>query len=319
MLAARNGNPAALTVLLDHGADVNAKEDLRGTTALMWAADEAHPDAVKLLIERGADVKARSAAAPRGRGAALGKAGDPRKQQASRAAVDQADAAAGGQRQAAAAAQTQFEREGPADGGQLTALVYAARTDDLESVKILLAGGADVNQTTGYGWSPLLVATQNRHYKLAAYLLDHGANPNLANNGGWTALYLATDNRNIENGDYPVRKADMDHLDFIKLLLDKGSDVNARVGDSTETRTVFTNQWLDERGATAFLRASQSSDLELMKLLLAHGADPKIPTELRDRPDSAARRGPQRPNSRHSDARRCWGPAGYEGLRHGRQ
>ena len=277
MLAARNGNPAALTALLDHGADVNAKEDLRGTTPLMWAADEAHPDAVKLLIDHGADVKARSAAAARGRGPALGKAGDPRKQQA-RGAV-QADAAAGGQGQAATA-QTQFDREGPADGGQLTALVYAARTNDLESVKILLAAGADVNQTTGYGWSPLLVATQNRHYKLAAYLLDHGANPDLANNGGWTPLYLATDNRNIENGDYPVRKADMDHLDFIKLLLDKGVDVNNRVKDSTETRTVFTNQWLDERGATAFLRASQSGDLVLMKALLAHGADPRIPTEL---------------------------------------
>ena len=93
-------------------------------------------------------------------------------------------------------------------------------------------------------------------------------------------LYLATDNRNIENGDYPVRKADMDHLEFIKLLLDKGANVNHRVKDSTETRTVFTNQWLDENGATAFLRASQSGDVELMKLLLARGADPKIDTVL---------------------------------------
>jgi hypothetical protein len=93
-------------------------------------------------------------------------------------------------------------------------------------------------------------------------------------------LYIATDNRNIENGDYPVRKPDMDHLDFIKLLLDKGANVNARTKDSTETRTVFTNQWLDENGATAFLRASQSGDLELMKLLLSRGADPKIATAL---------------------------------------
>ena len=111
---------------------------------------------------------------------------------------------------------------------------------------------------TGYGWSPLLVATQNRYYKLAAYLLDHGANVNLGHTGGWTALYLATDNRNIENGDYPVRKGDLDHLEFITLLLDKGAEVNARVKDSTETRTVFTNQWLDENGGTAFFRASQS-------------------------------------------------------------
>jgi hypothetical protein len=72
----------------------------------------------------------------------------------------------------------------------------------------------------------------------------------------------------------------MDHLDFIKLLLDKGANVNARVKDSTETRTVFTNQWLDENGATAFLRASQSGDVTLMKLLVARGADPNIATVL---------------------------------------
>jgi ankyrin repeat protein len=168
----------------------------------------------------------------------------------------------------------------PKDGGGLTPLVYAARANDLESVKVLLAAGADVNQVTDYGWSPLLVATQNRYYKLGAFLIEHGADVNLANKGGWTPLYLATDNRNIESGDYPVRKADMDHLDFIKLLLEKGANVNARMKDSTETRTVFTNQWLDENGATAFLRASQSGDIVLMKLLLAHGADPKIDTAL---------------------------------------
>jgi uncharacterized protein len=159
-------------------------------------------------------------------------------------------------------------------------LIYATRSNDLESVRILLAAGADINQRSGYGWSPLLVATQNRYYKLGAYLLEHGADPNLVNTGGWTPLYLATDNRNIESGDYPVRKSDMDHLDFITLLLNKGADVNARVKDSTEMRTVFTNQWLDENGATAFLRASQSGDIELMKLLLSHGADPKIATVL---------------------------------------
>ncbi|MGH9593239.1 MAG: ankyrin repeat domain-containing protein, partial [Bryobacteraceae bacterium] len=98
---------------------------------------------------------------------------------------------------------------------------------------------------------------------------------------------------------------DMDHLDFIKLLLDHGANVNARVcgiaaprggrggapapppapgappvctGDSTETRTNFTMQWLREDGATPFLRAAQSGDVELMKLLLAKGANPKINT-----------------------------------------
>jgi uncharacterized protein len=166
------------------------------------------------------------------------------------------------------------------DGGQLTALVYAARTGSIDAARVLLEGGADVNQTTRYGWSPLLAATQNQNYQLAKFLIERGANVNLANKGGWTPLYLATDNRNIEGGDYPTRTADMDSLAFITYLLDKGADVNARVTESTETRTVFTNQWLNEDGATAFLRAAQSGDLELLKLLVARGADPKINTRL---------------------------------------
>ena len=287
--------------------------------------------AIQLLIQRGADIKAHSNLAERGRGPALGKSNDPRKQVAAQGAALAAGQGAGlgrssrSHRRRPAGAGTWRRRRAerrpgrarwrggggrrrsaerrsggddqpttprpwpvgfgaaqpaPKDGGALTPLVYAVRANDLDSVKVLLAAGADVNQVTGYGWSPLLVATQNRYYKLGAYLLEHGADVNLANKGAWTPLYLATDNRNIESGDYPVRKGDMDHLDFIKLLLDKGANVNARMKDSTETRTVFTNQWLDENGATAFLRASQSGDIVLMKLLLAHGADPKIETTL---------------------------------------
>lgn len=109
-------------------------------------------------------------------------------------------------------------------------------------------------------------------------MLEHGANPDIANEGGWNSLYIATDNRNIEGGDYPTRKPDMDHLAYIKLLLAAGADPNLRMSSSTETRTIFTHQWLREEGATPFLRAAQSSDLELMELLLEYGADPGINT-----------------------------------------
>ncbi len=149
----------------------------------------------------------------------------------------------------------------------------------MESAKILLDAGADVNQQSEYGWTALLVATQNRYYKLGAYLLQHGADPNIQNVGGWNPLYIATDNRNIERGEYPTRKPDMDHLEYIKLLLAAKANPNQRMHSSTETRTVFTNQWLFEEGATPFLRAAQSGDIVLMKLLLEHGADPSIPTD----------------------------------------
>jgi ankyrin repeat protein len=327
MYAARNGNPAAVQVLLDAKAEVNAKEKLRGTTPLMWAADQTHPEAVKLLVAAGADVAATSNFDTKGNRAYLAPsiasraksaqgAGGPGQQgrnakgggnkgknkgggqneallkgknaQAKAAAGEDADDDVVAQADAQAA-DFSFGRTRDQDGGGLTPLVFATRQNCLECARALLDAGADVNQTTHYGWTPLLTATQNRNYKLAAFLMERGANPNLRNNGGWSPLYLAADNRNIEMGDYPTPKADMDHLEFIKLLVAKGADVNVRVcgtsstpeacrGDSTETRTNFTMQWLYEDGATPFLRAAQSSDVELMKFLLEHGADPKINT-----------------------------------------
>ncbi len=302
MWAADEAHADAVKFLIDHGADINARSsqaargrgpalgkanDPRKAVAAQGAALAAGNAldlaAIRAATEGGtatppAQAQGQRGAAAQGQrgGGAGARGGNAGGRGGAGAAVD--EASPDGQDDAAAAGFR--NRAAPTDGGQLTAITYAARSNDLESVKVLLAAGVDINQVTGYGWSPLLVATQNRYYKLGAYLLDHGADPNLTNKGGWTPLYLATDNRNIENGDYPVRKGDMDHLDFIKLLVAKGANVNARIKDSTETRTVFTNQWLDENGATAFLRASQSGDVELMKFLLAHGADPKINTVL---------------------------------------
>jgi ankyrin repeat protein len=340
MLAARTGSVAAIDVLIARGAEVDAREALRGTTPLMWAAAYANPDAVRALLAHGADFSATSGVIPRGRRPYLAPSARSRIDafaegvgQAGRAIpvdldgaddtnttdADFADAAeerptrAPALSAAAAGAADaedfpEFERverprsadpppsaQGPRRAGEqttgtgevvrpteewggLTPLVFAAREGDLESARSLLDAGADVNQTTAYGWTALLTATQNRYYTLGKYLLERGADPNIANKGGWSPLYIATDNRNIEGGDYPTRKPDMDHLAYITLLLDHGADANLRMNSSTETRTIFTHQWLYEEGATPFLRAAQSGDLVLMKLLLEHGADPNLAT-----------------------------------------
>ncbi len=319
MMAARTGRLAVMDVLLDGGADVNAAEERRGTTALMWAAANEHPDAVRLLVERGADVSARSRTVPMGRGPYLapiardriedarrgvGQAGAPARTAdlsdvppqtrpdrdagvgaddpggtavETRVDADSGSAAAVADNAGAPAPRGPRRRARPLTGG-LTALVFAARQGDLESARLLLDAGADANRTTEYGWTPLLTAVHNRYYRLAAFLLERGADPNIANKGGWSPLYIATDNRNIESGDYPTRRPDMDHLDLIGLLLAAGADPNPRMASSTETRTIFTHQWLYEPGATPFLRAAQSGDLTLVRLLLEHGADPALPT-----------------------------------------
>jgi uncharacterized protein len=348
MLAARNGNPAVIKRIVGAGGDVNAKEPLRGTTALMWAAEQRHASAVKMLLELGADHHARSGPAglprnymaPRVNTAAvidaarryaaavaagrtyeqpleyeasqgmkisLGFRGvlNARRPELNGSAPD--PGATGTASSAAPAAAPRVAPEPPplppiadddADviiaglvgtgGGGLTPLTFAAREGDIESAKHLLDAGADINQTTEYGWSPLLTATNNRHYKLGAFLMERGADVNIANKGGWTPIYLATDNRNIEGGDYPVPKPDLDHLEYIRMLLDHGADPNARAKDNTLTRTIFTMQWFYEAGCTPFIRAAQSSDTALMRLLLDYGADPFMATDNGDTALTAA-------------------------------
>ena len=289
MWAADEGHSAAVQLLIERGADIKAKSnpaprgrgpalgkanDPRKAVAAQGAALAAGNPVSQILRDGDTPNNAGRGGRNGGRGGNAGGGG--------RGGADSPTGAAGDDQQDDAAAAVGFTRgrQAPIDGGGLTPLIYAARANDIESVKVLLAAGADINQTTAYGWSPLLVATQNRYYKLGAYLLERGADPNLGQQG-WMGPPVHR-HRQSQHRERRLSGAQGRHgpPGFIKLLLDKGANVNARVKDSTETRTVFTNQWLDENGATAFLRASQSGDVELMKLLLSRGADPKINTLL---------------------------------------
>jgi len=296
MMAARTGNIDILNLLIDRGAEVNARENLRETTPLMWAVDYGNPKAAQTLINRGADVSSHSKTVLQGRRPYLAPTPKERIDEAVRGTGQAGTAipinlgdgtpitstnqsvllAGAGVAEVSQIAPRRRPRE--LTGG-LTSLIFAARRGDLESARVLIDAGADVNQVSEFGWTALLAATQNRYYLLGKFLLDHGADPSIGNKGGWTPLYIATDNRNIESGDYPTRRADMDHFQYIELLLDHGADPNARMKSSTETRTIFTHQWLREDGATPFLRAAQSSDTALMQLLIQSGADPLIATE----------------------------------------
>ena len=272
MLAARSGKVEGVNALLLAGAQVNAMETWNRQTALMWAAAEGHAAVVKALIDGGADIRAQS-------------------------------------------------------GGGTTALLFAVRKGDMPTIETLLKAGADVNEKrTGDRATPLLIAIINGYEDLVDYLLDKGADPNAE--GGSTQLTVpgvrastpkidfkkpplkqqflevGSEGDNGRNNTFgrPLQAAvhvanwhvsdqfisvNMDRLRVIKSLLKHGADVNGR-------NTDMEPRWSGARyrrrlvGATAFLFAAKSADVEVMRLLLENGADWRINTDLNITPLMAA-------------------------------
>ena len=257
MTAARSGNVAALRALIAGGADVGARVGSTGQTALMWAASRNNTEAVKMLLEAGADLNARTgrtSPAPKPDGTAA----------AANALVPNFE---GGRSMFNGAPATGF-----------TAYLFAVRSGSVEAVKALLDAGANVNDTVSDGSTALVLAAANAHWQLADLLLDRGADPNLAG-AGWTALHQAVRIRrpNIGFGTPgPIPTGTVDSLDVIKKMIARGANVNARMSrngmkDGQRNR-------LNRLGASPFLLAAKNTDVEVMKVLVAAGADPKTPT-----------------------------------------
>jgi ankyrin repeat protein len=168
--------------------------------------------------------------------------------------------------------------------GGLAPLHFAVRQGHTRAATLLLESGADINQQTGGdGTSPLLMAVINGHLDLAALLLDRGANPRLASENGVTPLYAALNVQWAPKALYPQPRAHLQqsitYIDFMKRLLAKGVDVNARLRKKVwYSGYNFDLSGVDEIGATPFWRAAYASDVEAMQLLIANGADPDIPT-----------------------------------------
>jgi len=247
MTAARSGSVEAVKVLLARGAEVNAKENYRGQTALMWAAAERHPAVVKLLLENGADWKALSLARDNST-----------------------------PKLSAASSVTPMAR------GGLTALHFAAREGDIETGRVMLDFGVDVNLLDADGTSALVVSALNKRYSFAKFLLDRGADPNLADVRGRAPLYTVLDLRNEDYSALPARKEDdpLPSLDLIQALLDRGANPNAQLTKNLPGRSGMDAGDLTlDQGATPLMRAARAGDHAAMRLLLQHSADPKIATK----------------------------------------
>src|SRR5579871_310042 len=167
--------------------------------------------------------------------------------------------------------------------GGMTALLFAARDGQMDAAKALIEKGVDINQpNAGDKTTPLLMSIINGHYDLAKYFTDKGADTNLADDLGLLPLYATVDVQWAPKAWCPqpvTGQEQVTYLDLMKDLMDHGANPNARLGKKLWFRGFGDKTWVDPVGATVLLRAAVALDVPAMKVLVAHGADPDIPTK----------------------------------------
>ncbi|HMA10509.1 MAG TPA: ankyrin repeat domain-containing protein [Steroidobacteraceae bacterium] len=264
-MAARTGRLDVVEALLAKGAKPDEADPNYRQTPVMVAARLGHADIVQVLLKHGArvDAQTRTGRTPAFR-------------------LPSSNAGSKGEGIVRGGWPDRGQRD--ATPGAKTALLYAAREGHLDVVKLLLAAGADIENSDADGVTPLLMAVLNGQIPVAEYLMERGANVKAMDWYGQTPLFAAVDYRNLDvpgpTRDNGVDRAAM--LQLIKDILARSPDVNARTREYPPERRWVVRlgslAWVDFTGQTPFLRAAFSGDVTVMRLLLEHGADPNIAT-----------------------------------------
>jgi len=240
MSVARTGNVEAAKLLIGHGAHVNAFETFGGQTALMWAAARRHPEMVDLLASHGANVNARAIV-------------------------------------------RHYDRHITAEGrakdtyvGGLTPLLYAVRENCKACVDVLIRHHANILLPDPDGIAALTLAMMNGNWDIARQLIQAGADVNQWDIYGQAPLHVAIEDAYVA-AQHPANLGSdgtpnqIDGKAMVKILVEKGADPNQPMffRPPRERGQVSAGA----RGTTPFLRAAASCNVELVKYLLAHGAD----------------------------------------------
>jgi ankyrin repeat protein len=267
MLAIKTGETAVVELLIKAGANVNTVETFHKQTPLMWAATAPRNGGaiVKLLLAKGADVKPRALFAD-------------------------------WPSQITSEPRAQYRPT-----GGLTAFLYATRNGCYDCIEPLLAAGADINLPTPDGVTPLMLALDNDHNRVAKLLLERGANPKVWDWWGRTALYIAIDRKsptpqsgsNNESIPGATRSASeaASSMEIINMLLAAGVDIDAALHQHRPSRGGSSGRFIQPllgTGCTPLMRAvigawapnaenrNKVGDMEVVRALLAKGANPNL-------------------------------------------
>jgi ankyrin repeat protein len=271
MVAIKTGEFPIVDMLIKAGANVNVVEKFHNQTPLMYAADSPKNagEIVKLLLSKDASVTPRALYSD-------------------------------WPSQITSEPRAQYR---PVGG--LTALLYAARSGCHDCVEAMIAAGANVNTPTPEGVTPLMDALDNDHYDVAKLLLDRGANPGLWDWWGRTALYIVVDRKaggssgglrlgaaalggagGGRGGRGGARVAartagEVTPMDIINMLLAADVDPNPELNMHRPSRGGNSGRFIENQlstGCTPLFRAAQGNDMEVVRALLAKGANPNVNT-----------------------------------------
>ena len=276
LAVARTGSVEAAQVLLAAGAAVDAREKWGGQTALMWASARRHPAMMQVLIDKGADVNARSTVrnyqrhvTAEGRPKSLDSGGLTPLLYAAR-------------ENCLACVEVLLARGADInlpDPDGASPLLVAIMNANWDLARSLIAAGADVNQWDIFGETPLFTAVNLRSrldggrasidplntttgLQIVTTLLERGANPNMqlffqpANLSG---------NTNTRGSTPLIRAANNGDVEVVKLLLERGADATVYMADrQTPIHAVIAG------------RSAEPQAVELIRILHKAGTDVSV-------------------------------------------
>ncbi len=273
MTCSRTGSAEAVKALLAAGANSNARETQKGQTALMWAAANKHPEVTRALIAAGADILARSNVET----------------------LPEPFVAPCTPDDPCLTSRTEGNTypdtiHFPKTAGGFTPLLFAAQQGDIESGRALLAAGADVNDSTAEEGTALVIASASGSEEFGIFLLENGADPNAKDSFGITPLHYSlhagllsiSSAKPLPTDRFGWHRPNMPNL--ARALLDHGADPNAQIAHDfpfydyapvSRSNGNFLPQ-ISLVGATPFLLAAASRDLDLMRLLVERRANPRL-------------------------------------------